>query len=674
MSAVLERKESPSALLAVAFKVQLKIQAPILTHGSQSLDYGLDAAMQLYHDVPVIGGSLIRGNLRHAWERLLALQEDSEIQFKNPDLKLSNADIRRWLGEGSGDDSYNRPKRARLNFDYFWFDEKKKEALETQGAVAKPSQEDAAFINKKAAKVRHRIRINENTGTVADGALQIIESPYDVGETPCFTGRIKAYVADETEREKLEHWLNKGLQFLAAIGAMKGVGFGRIASVECEQLKPVSASNPSLDALKAKQRWPLRLTLDRPFCVAAPHIPNDNRFVSLNEIPGNVLKGALAQTLEQLGLMEKARKQGFDQWRFSYALPVSAKQSQRPMVKPLSLATFKYKLAGDKDGRPAWVDVALKNQAGLLENKNGDDIEYLIPNFIPDWKEADFHFIDAALSSNNYPLTAIPERYLTVRTAVELERNAAQQSALFSLECVDPVGYEWDCFIDFSACPQHQADIQQWLPKTIQQHGIQGIGKTKAQALVKPGTAQVAVSQFKPLDQHFHILTLNTPALLLHSGMDLEQYPACDHEAVLHQAYADYFHHASGGQLQLNHFYAQQDLAGGEFYWRYYRSQSEESRDHYRPEMMTVAGSVFVLTLTEQADSNQIQAILQQWNEQGLPCAKSRSNETWRSDPYRPEHGYGEVWINHSIHMDSAQMKASLAQLGNKGVVWHGLD
>src|SRR5215218_3986073 len=103
-----------------------------------------------------------------------------------------------------------RPLRARLCFDELW------------SAETKPRQPG----------VRHRIKIDPENGVVKAGAYQVIESPYAPGERVTFSGCIDARIEDEAQRYKLKHWLEKGLSYVPALGALRGRG----AAVQAEAL------------------------------------------------------------------------------------------------------------------------------------------------------------------------------------------------------------------------------------------------------------------------------------------------------------------------------------------------------------------------------------------------------------------------------------------------------
>ncbi|NJO18073.1 MAG: hypothetical protein HC877_20790 [Thioploca sp.] len=135
-------------------------------------------------------------------------------------------------------------------------------------------------------QVRHRILIDNNTKTVARSALQVIEEPFSCGEVVCFSGTIRAKVTDKTEAKQLSHWLRKGLEYIPALGALR-----RVLAVN---LEPINLPPPTLTNWQPPQDGmiSIRLQLDRSLCVVRHH-HTDNRFESVDFIPGAAIRGAL---------------------------------------------------------------------------------------------------------------------------------------------------------------------------------------------------------------------------------------------------------------------------------------------------------------------------------------------------------------------------------------------
>jgi len=180
----------------IRFDVKLELIAPVLTKASGAMGLGIDAGM--LRDPK---GNLafhfthIKGKLREAWCELQGLTGQP-----HPDFMV------RWLGSESKTGGFE-PERGELSFDAYW----------------------RAEESKSTGKIppRYRVRIDPETGAAADGALLVTESPWPAGAPVTFTGSIRGRLTDQ-ERDELLHWLRRGFNLIAAFGANKGHGFGRL--------------------------------------------------------------------------------------------------------------------------------------------------------------------------------------------------------------------------------------------------------------------------------------------------------------------------------------------------------------------------------------------------------------------------------------------------------------
>lgn len=153
------------------YQLLLTFQCPMLTHASGTMRLGLDAEMQSYQDQPAINGSLIKGNIRHMLNEFDELLEGA---LKN--------DINSWFGNESIEQY--KPQRTQIDFDFFWL-------------LSKPY--------KKTQHQRTRISIDQKTGTVEKGMLQIVEDCFPIGsEDPVFTGKITTRFNDKKQQKQFE--------------------------------------------------------------------------------------------------------------------------------------------------------------------------------------------------------------------------------------------------------------------------------------------------------------------------------------------------------------------------------------------------------------------------------------------------------------------------------------
>ena len=611
--------------------LSLKLQAPIISQAVGALAFGFDKAVLRGNDGCVLPGSLIRGNLRHA------LQHFAEVLDANTAEELKK-DIRRWFGPDSKEDELPAdmaPLRACLHFDYYW-------QAQDPGDGKTP---------------RYRIQIDEKTGAVKSGHLVVIEAPYAVGQTVEFTGKIIARLHDEAEDVKLQHWLGKAAAYLPAVGALKGVGFGKLVEGRLKPLDETKTSNTQATGLfTGKTRIGLALELDRPFCIAQSHVPHGNLFTSEETIPGGVIKGALARSLSE----GDKNALEFDRLVFSHAHPaqIKAGAATRERVIPWSLC----KVDDDK-----FVDLALPpkdcalDQEALLYKKPlvGAGLAHdrqlpETPTFQIDWKDEDWGKANTACA-----IHADVSRHLAVHTAIDPKTGLSADSQLFSLDCIEPKGHHWCADVDLSATLAPEA-IRPKLLEALSRP-LLGIGKTKAIATPKLLPKSFTDGESKPdpitliakvgeaATVLVYVVTLQTPARIL---LSVDAVPPSGGADALHKLYADYWRKHSNGGLSLVRYFARQRRVGGEFLQRYYwDKQSPEPA--YQPLWLTEPGSVFLLKVE---NLEQAKACLEKWHRLGLPQPDSDDNDDsagdWRWNPYICENGYGEIRVNDGLHTE----------------------
>jgi hypothetical protein len=580
------------SLQALRFQVSLTLAAPILSHSSGALDYGLDAATRRDHaGRPCLSGHLIKGNLRHAWE---ALERITGLP--------SRADIAAWLGEPSPPDSRDQARPGRLRFAHAWSD------LDWQGGAG------------HVAGRRFRIAIDPVTGAVADGALQVIESPYPAGQTVNFTGIIDVD-ADAPEADAIERMLGKGLGFVPALGALKGNGFGRVLALRIERRpRPMARSGLSGDlpaAVVTAGRIGLRIVPESPFCFARPAIGGNNHFEAESFIPGGAIKAALARRLEQEPRRWPRLRERLSTLRLSHALPVPRGKRQRPMQLPLSLVAA----AG------AFHDIAGSDAVGLIDGQ--------APLFNIDWKAGQWRRAAALYN----PEPAQPRRLLDIRTAIDATRGSAKDGQLFSIETIDPEGGDWLANLDVGGLDGAAPDPAECRALFIEladlaKGGLSHLGKTKATATLALEAAYPYTCPQADAGADCVSLYLQSAARLLPTDFDA---PASNGGEALQTAYAAAWDALSGGSLALTRFYARQQLLGG----RYWHTRYHGGGGDYRPQLFTSPGSVFVLRIT---DPEPAARCLRQWQRSGLPqLADAPGGGDWRHNPWIAANGYGEV-------------------------------
>ncbi len=587
--------------------VTLTLLGPILTRGGMMAEPGIDAP--LARDGfrrPMLPFSLIKGKIRDAFRAL---------------LPASDPRVDAWLGK------IGTPRvadRGQLRFSDFVTGEA---GQTTDGVI-------------------ERIKIDQATGSTAGHMLAMLEAPFGYGQPVAFQGAVE-FIADDQEAKDIAAALDQAFRWVPAFGALRTVGFGR---THCVKIIPVACPKRSRGSVPQKTSLPVKLRLDRPLClVGRKH--SGNHFESLETIPGAVLKGAVARLILELSGLKDDRfldpTATYPRWpslckhfeviRFAEARPMAAAATHRPVEPPLSIVT-------SPTIKGSYFDVALGSGPMLIGGA--------APAFVPDWKDEDFGFV----RNRAFGWPAL-RRERRTRTAIEESTGRAKDEALFSYGLVLPEfkdddgtikSFVWETSIGLEHVnSQDQQKVINELADLLT-HGLPGIGKTRAVADVEWLSAPTPTKVPEvPLAGPEHVVTLQTEFLMT------DPHKLNGSLAVhLESAYRDFWNEASGGAFELVRYFARQALHGGFL--------SKRSRlKKYEPFLATERGSTFVLRAT---DSARAATALQTWRERGLPvpgwvrtrCANG-ADPHWRTCPFLPHAGFGEVAIDLKCHTPEPQ-------------------
>lgn len=608
-------------MLKLRFDVTLTLAGPLMTRATAAGGYGLDSSLprDAATSAYFIAGTLVKGRLRDAW---LELHDAAGADYA-PDVddllgaKAGNSDA-----EGSG----VAPRRGRLHFTDF------------QCASEAAAPEAVLF----------RIQIDAERGAVKHGAHQVIEAPFGPGQAVCFQGAVAFVARDTDEAQLVRRQVETGLRWITSLGGLRTVGFGRLIDVAVARAEDAPAGDSG--AVVGADALDLLVTPRAPFCIARQR-PNDNLFESESVIPGGVLKGALAATwLARLGQPgdepitretdpdRPALGEHFSAVRFTHAVPAKpGPDAKRPVVLPLSV------VAHGKSHE--LFDVALEPGPLLIDSQ--------APVFAIDWKS------DTRQKADTLRGWAEPARELRVRTAIDGETRRAKDGQLFAQERVVPTAFVWHGRIDLGAVSaRERAQVEREL-RTLLVHGLRGLGKTKAHAAVELRDARPDGDYLpsQSADTGPWVVTLQTPALLLNAS-DLSETSG---ERELRAAYEAAFADLGASSLRLVRYFASQRLAGG-----FYLHRRFHAGERYRPYLLTEPGSVFVLEASTAAHAAQARDCIAGWQQHGLPLPASLGKLTWRSCPYVPENGYGEVRVNLKLSRVPAERATRVAILGGE--------
>ncbi len=381
------------------YEIELTIEGPYLTQSSAAGEYGVDAPMArtVKRDgteekrLAYVPASALKGKLKQAWQ------------------EIGLGDAEKLLGAKSGNQQEPgpwEPLPAQLHFGDLLLEE-----------------------GRAASKLRHRIRIDRERGSVDEGALLVLESPFASGAHAIFRGSVRLMGSEEPGQ--VREWLERGLRWTPSLGAERTTGFGRILGVKVAAGKAVSREETSGGVTGSFQ---FALKPAGPFCVSMQRL-SGNLFESNTEIPGGAIKGMVARMLlmeagnggyrvdAELGTMgtklEKYRNlcAEFERVRFTHALPAKEGTKERPVRVPLSLVT-----AGEK-----LYDAADRDKPFLVGGE--------APEFDIDWKKTPY-------GVKQFGWETI-ETELRVRTAIDPGKLRASDEQLFAYEMVNPDGFEW---------------------------------------------------------------------------------------------------------------------------------------------------------------------------------------------------------------------------------------
>lgn len=624
-------------MIEATIEVTLTLKGPVMTQSSSPGAFGLDALMATDHKgCWCLPWSLVKGKLRQSCGELgtqceTIWQSTHSNSNRYPNVKEWLND---WFGNMLDEDvepsqatdgrrqiiSSNEPQRGRLRFTDF------------SGAESTAK-----------APVNYRIKIDDYRGSVDEGHLLVMESPFKYGADAKFEGKVSWFAPDMEEAKRVATWLVLAFRWIHSFGAHRSVGFGRLHRVDFKLLNPRTITVPAASPGISPSSLLLTIQPLSPFCFAA-HKTRGNLMESLPYIPGAAIKGAVAETWAKLfnhrpdgtgveGIPDAEReelRQNYDKLRFLHAFPSKANdQGARPKTPPLSIVQVKY------------INQQGQDETGLFDvwnHKSPILIHGKAPVFRGGWKEGEDEFFD------NLGL-ACPRKRLQVRTAIDGQRRKAKTSALFAQELIVPDDLKWHGRVDLAHIDEViRAKVASQL-QSLMEPCLGFLGKTKTQANVglKPVSEP---GENIALDEGMVRVVLQSDALLLNSS---EQNGFLDSEALL-EAYREIFTGLSEESLYLSHLFTCERYAGGN-----YLHQRFQKDNPYNPWLLTEAGSVFVFVI---ADSGKANRILNSWLREGLPIPEWAIKELawrgldghhWRNNPFVPENGYGEIAVNFKV-------------------------
>ncbi len=553
--------------------------------------------------------------MRHAFEEI----REALAREPNPDALMPKAE--RWFGPPNQAGGGNRKNPGgsfdRHNTRIFFTDFVHDGPLESEW--------------------RRRIALNENRHAADEQMMQLLESPIPAGKNVDFVGTITFDAGNET-RDFVQYRIIKALRWAGCVGANTSVGFGHLSDLKVDPIERTATGTLALEKT-GEDSIELCLTTDQPLCITETR-GAENLFESGIEIPGGVLKGAIASQWMRPGHpLPPELATYFDRVRVTHARPIQKGNTDLPVTVPLSLGEV---AAGYRDFA---LDPAPPNELGE------------VVAFSRDWK------------GDPSPLFGWPkvEKELRVRTAIDRARGRARDKDLFAYEMVRPQGLEWHCTVSLGEVPEAAREAVGSQLLELIRDGIQAVGKTKASLKAKIATPKLHPkypSKPAPSCGKF-IISLQTAALLV----DTQPLTGSRDPKRLLQAYRKVFDEFCGDCLQLSHFFVLHRLRGGLYLYKRFQEGRVSSNGQpapYEPYLLTQAGSVFVLTVESEKEAA-AREIVNHWCSFGLDTPKwarerfaraGQDGAHWSNNPYIRQNGCGEIAVNLEFHFSREVLHA----------------
>ncbi|MBP7339268.1 RAMP superfamily CRISPR-associated protein [Niveispirillum sp.] len=485
-----------------------------------------------------------------------------------------------------------------------------------------------------------RIKIDEATGAVQHGALQVVELAAPVGTDVLFTGT--AILRCPPQRlERLAGLLARAWALVPAIGGAKSAGFGRVIKAAVT----VATSAPLWPAVVADAEgdslW-LEVSFDRRLLVDAERL-SDNVWRGSTIVPGSAIKGALARALEMAGQQPEVAGSPLGQVlstiRIGHAFPVKDDPEKRN--KTLCDLPLPQSLVQLEQGDGTILDALLVPPAHIPIGRNG-----AVPAYVGDWKNR--------ARPDHLPPSAIPT-LPRIHTRIGEDYTAA----------------DGDLYVDIGLSPWQDANAKKrrhwrlrvdrngadpdWFARIIallRGTGLDGVGTTGASAQFRNAAPPPGLD-IRPVstqDGDLWAVTLVTSALMLPGNVG----------DIVHAAYQEFWRQAlEQPGLILRNLFVRHRLAGGYIGMR----RRHYGPSVYRPFLLTEPGSVFLL-------QGELGAALERRLGTGLPARGANGGwaTDWRACPFLPENGFGDFRLNLVDHAALGQDMHGIARVEDMDV------
>ncbi|PWW03808.1 CRISPR/Cas system CSM-associated protein Csm3 (group 7 of RAMP superfamily) [Hoeflea marina] len=589
------------------YELVLTLRSPFLFEGVVNTRVGVDSAcIRGEAGEPIIPAAQIKGVLRDALERLAL----------NTDL-ITGDKIDLLFGVPSKPTSaeQDRPERGQALF----------------GDLGAPGCPTGSHTT--------RIEIDDSTGTVKRGALNVIELAAPLGAEVRFSGTLVISYDNRLDPVRIEKAMRAAIRLIPAIGSYKSAGFGEVvAAASSLDLLSGSALAPKAGDLTA-ERLVFDVRFDRPLLVDTSR-EADNVFEGASVIPGAVFKGAIAERLRLAGEDPEDERSplgaALAALRISHAFPLSGEPGAAPCREALALPASVVFMKLEKAYLFADAIAAPGPGRGVLFNG-----EQAAPDYIAGGKDGDQDAFRAWFGLPRFGGRPLLRTHIAMnedkdghRIGMDERSFTAVDKKLYSTSMVGVGKHKWRLTVDSSAIADRQ--IAARLLSAFSGE-MDGIGRTAAIAsFVAAEEPDQDMSEGDIID-----IVLTTPAVLF----DPVEAGAVS-ALTMTERYRRYFETILG--VTLVNFFARQSLAG-----QYPALRRRPYGKAYYPFVQTEPGAVFRLQVPPTARGKLDEAL-----RLGLPVPDLGGQPaTWKTCPFVRENGYGEIRL-HRLQPDGADTAA----------------
>jgi len=579
----------------IVYDLTLAVRSPFMFEGLVNDRLGLDSAFIRGQDgEPVIPAAQVKGVLRDALDHLAAATG-----------LITAAEIDALFGSASASeaDEQDRPSRGLVHF-------------------ADLSM-DAGFEPSSIT----RIAIDDVTGVVKTGHLQVVELAAPLGAVSSFRGTLVVHHRDGMDQARIEKAISAAIKLIPAIGAYKSAGFGEVVSSSCG-LSLKRKEDLALTKSEGELRRILEVRFDRPILVDTVR-QTDNTFFGATIVPGGAFKGALAERLAISGQNpedpQNALHDALSRLHVSHARP-QAVVGEAAIEADLPIPQSLFYVKADGGYLVADAIAAPGPGRGMIFkgiSKAPEQVASAKPEVVSDFRRALGlpTFDDKRLARTHI---GINEDADGSRLDLADRTFTAADEKLYSTSMVVTRGETWRMTVDASRVESPELALKLLGAFSGE---MAGIGRTAAIASFTTAQAEPPVV---PGGGVVDIL-LVSPAVLFDP---IENGGAT--ERGLDTLYAEYFETML--EAKLVNFFARPVFAG-----QYPAVRRRPYGKAYYPFVQTRPGAVFRLSLPTERARQALQDALQF----GLPVpALGGKRATWKTCPFVPENGYGQIHLH----------------------------